>query len=170
MCCRRCSGQRWHSAKAHELSEPSAVSRARSLCHSSETKEGRLGEYRPARHRRGAPAKLIAAIPARLDHSVTRGALVSLPLSLSFPSREQLFNEPTDGTSTNSSALDLERHQRVDQRCAAVGIDELTGDPSGIRRAQQRDGVTDVGRRSHPPHRCPAARVPVATYLLNLVR
>src|SRR5438094_7150757 len=58
------------------------------------------------------------------------------------------------------AALHFEGEVRVDQRGAAVGVDQLAGEPARVRRAEKCDDVSNVGWCPHPTHRRPAARVP----------
>src|SRR6266404_1305264 len=59
-------------------------------------------------------------------------------------------------------ALKLERQMSVDEGCAAVGLDQLAGNPSVFWRANESDGIADIRRSAEPAHGSPTAFLPFA--------
>src|SRR5712691_1443993 len=57
-------------------------------------------------------------------------------------------------------ALKLERQMSVDEGCAAVGLDQLAGNPSSFWRANESDGIADIRRSAEAAHGRPAAFLP----------
>src|SRR5258706_576357 len=59
-------------------------------------------------------------------------------------------------------ALEFERQMSVDEGCAAVGLDQLAGNPRSFRRANERDDVADIRGSTEAAHGRPAAFLPFA--------
>src|SRR5712692_3128545 len=61
----------------------------------------------------------------------------------------------------DDSALDLEREERVHESRAAIADEDLSGHPLRLFHADERDEVRHVLGSAGPPHRAPAAFVPL---------
>ena len=59
-------------------------------------------------------------------------------------------------------ALKLERQMSVDERCAAVGLNQLAGNPRSFWRANESDGIADIRGSAEAAHGRPAAFLPFA--------
>src|SRR5438132_10471959 len=68
------------------------------------------------------------------------------------------------------SPLYVEREHRVHDRRTTVHVDGLAGNEARFIHAQQHHGVANISRRAQPAHRGPAAFMPGANRVLNLLR
>src|SRR5437868_5508730 len=68
------------------------------------------------------------------------------------------------------SDLNLGWHFRRHERCAAIRIDDLPRNPTGLFGAEERHHVADVFRRTQASHWCPTALVPIYDEILHWVR
>jgi len=50
----------------------------------------------------------------------------------------------------------------VDERCAAVGLNQLAGNPRSFWRANESDGIADIRGSTEAAHGRPAAFLPFA--------
>src|SRR5690349_5309153 len=66
-----------------------------------------------------------------------------------------------------SAALNLERKHGIHQGRAAIDVERLPGDETGVVPAEQPDRIADVGGCADPPKRGPAAFVPRLDRLEN---
>jgi len=59
-------------------------------------------------------------------------------------------------------ALKLEWQMGVDERCAAVGLDQLARNPSSFWRTNESHGIADIRWSAEAAHGRPAAFLPFA--------
>src|SRR5467141_571169 len=58
--------------------------------------------------------------------------------------------------------LKLEWQMSVDEGCAAVGLNQLAGNPTSFWRANESDGIADIRGSTEAAHGRPAAFLPFA--------
>ena len=63
--------------------------------------------------------------------------------------------------------LNLGRHLGIHQRCAAIGINSLSGNPACLLGTEERNDIADIGWSTEAAHGSPSGLVPLADEFLD---
>jgi hypothetical protein len=107
----------------------------------------------------------VCGLPSRWAHKGRRQEAIVHPTScgILIAGSVQLFSD------TTLTQLYFGRNFRSYQGRSSVCVYNLFCDPPGVLGAEQSHHIADVLRSAQPPHRRPAASVPVPDQILNLI-